>query len=115
MHDAGLAKDYLYTGLDFAVDMDSRIALVGPNGAGKSTLLKLIMEEIRPTVGEIGRNGHLRIGYYNQHSEVAMLTMMIAVMMMMVTIPTATMTSVPMATGSAGPQHVADRIHAKDI
>jgi len=66
---SGKKEDYLYTHLDFAVDMDSRVALVGPNGAGKSTLLKLIMEEIRPCEGEIGRNGHLRIGYYNQHSE----------------------------------------------
>jgi len=66
---SGKAEDYLYTGLDFAVDMDSRVALVGPNGAGKSTLLKLMMDEIRPVVGEVAKNGHLRIGYYNQHSE----------------------------------------------
>jgi ATP-binding cassette subfamily F protein 2 len=66
---SGKKEDYLYTGLDFAIDLDSRIALVGPNGAGKSTLLKLMMEEIIPTVGEVGKNGHLRIGYYNQHSE----------------------------------------------
>jgi len=66
---SGKKEDYLYTNLDFAVDLDSRIALVGPNGAGKSTLLKLMMEEIVPTEGEVGKNGHLRIGYYNQHSE----------------------------------------------
>lgn len=66
---SGKAEDYLYTGLDFAVDMDSRVALVGPNGAGKSTLLKLMMEEIRPVVGDVAKNGHLRIAYYNQHSE----------------------------------------------
>jgi len=66
---SGKAEDYLYTGLDFAVDMDSRVALVGPNGAGKSTLLKLMMEEIRPVKGDVAKNGHLRIGYYNQHSE----------------------------------------------
>jgi len=66
---SGRPEDYLYTNLDFAVDLDSRVALVGPNGAGKSTLLKLMMEEIRPVVGEVSRNGHLRIGYYNQHSE----------------------------------------------
>jgi len=66
---SGKPEDYLYTDLDFAVDMDSRVALVGPNGAGKSTLLKLMMEEIRPVVGDVAKNGHLRIGYYNQHSE----------------------------------------------
>merc|ERR1712195_242121 len=66
---SGKKEDYLYSNLDFAVDLDSRIALVGPNGAGKSTLLKLMMEEITPVEGEVGKNGHLRIGYYNQHSE----------------------------------------------
>eukprot|EP00656_Telonema_subtile_P028504 TRINITY_DN3098_c0_g1_i11.p1 TRINITY_DN3098_c0_g1~~TRINITY_DN3098_c0_g1_i11.p1 ORF type:complete len:609 (+),score=192.07 TRINITY_DN3098_c0_g1_i11:166-1992(+) len=66
---SGKKEDYLYANLDFAIDLDSRIALVGPNGAGKSTLLKLMMEEITPVEGEVGKNGHLRIGYYNQHSE----------------------------------------------
>jgi ATP-binding cassette subfamily F protein 2 len=65
----GKKEDYLYENLDFGVDLDSRIALVGPNGAGKSTLIKLMVEEIRPTEGEISRNQKLRIGYYNQHSE----------------------------------------------
>ena len=55
---SGKPEDYLYTGLDFAIDLDSRIALVGPNGAGKSTLLKLMMEEIHPVVGEVAKNGN---------------------------------------------------------
>merc|ERR1719183_1804503 len=66
---SGKAEDYLYTGLEFGIDCDSRIALVGPNGAGKSTLLKLMEQEITPTEGDIRRNPHLRIGRYNQHSE----------------------------------------------
>merc|ERR1719487_2147570 len=66
---SGKKEDYLYTGLEFGIDCDSRIALVGPNGAGKSTLLKLISLELEPTEGEIRRNAHLRIGRYNQHSE----------------------------------------------
>jgi len=66
---SGKKEDYLYTGLEFGIDCDSRIALVGPNGAGKSTLLKLIEQEIAPTEGDIRRNPHLRIGRYNQHSE----------------------------------------------
>ena len=32
---SGKKEDYLYTGLEFGIDCDSRIALVGPNGAGK--------------------------------------------------------------------------------
>merc|ERR1719217_1381852 len=66
---SGKKEDYLYTGLEFGIDCDSRIALVGPNGAGKSTLLKLISLDIEPSEGEIRRNPHLRIGMYNQHSE----------------------------------------------
>ena len=62
-------QDYLYTGLEFGIDCDSRIALVGPNGAGKSTLLKLMTLTIEPSEGDIRRNPHLRIGMYNQHSE----------------------------------------------
>jgi len=66
---SGKKEDHLYEKLEFGVDLDSRIALVGPNGAGKSTLLKLMLAEITPTVGEVKRNGKLRIGHYNQHSE----------------------------------------------
>jgi len=66
---SGKKEDYLYTDLNFGIDMDSRIALVGPNGAGKSTLLKLMRDEIQPCEGEVKRHGHLRIGQYNQHSE----------------------------------------------
>jgi len=43
---SGKKEDYLYTGLEFGIDCDSRIALVGPNGAGKSTLLKLMLQEL---------------------------------------------------------------------
>lgn len=66
---SGKPEDHLYEKLELGTDLDSRIALVGPNGAGKSTLLKLMLTEIQPTVGEVKRNGKLRIGHYNQHSE----------------------------------------------
>jgi len=65
---SGQKRDYLYKNLDFAVDLDSRVALVGPNGAGKSTLLKLMVGELQATEGQVQRHGHLRIGRYNQHS-----------------------------------------------
>ena len=61
---SGKPEDYLYKGLNFGVDMDSRIALGGPNGAGKSTLLKLMRDELSPVEGEVKRHGHLRIGQY---------------------------------------------------
>lgn len=66
---SGKREDYLYSGISFGVDMDSRIALVGPNGAGKSTLLKLMRDELQPCEGDVRRHSHLRIGQYNQHSE----------------------------------------------
>jgi ATP-binding cassette subfamily F protein 2 len=58
----------LYQGLNFGVDMDSRIALVGPNGVGKSTLLKLMTGKLVSTGGRISRHTHLKIGVYSQHS-----------------------------------------------
>jgi len=66
---SGLKEDHLYENLDLGVDQQSRVALVGPNGAGKSTLLKLMLNEIEPTEGQVKRNGKLRLGHYNQHSE----------------------------------------------
>lgn len=66
---SGKPEDYLYTHLEFGVDCDSRIALVGPNGAGKSTLLKLMIGELQASEGDLTRHSHLRIAYYNQHSE----------------------------------------------
>jgi len=58
----------LYDNVDVGVDMDSRVALVGPNGAGKSTLLKLMLDQLKPTTGEIRKHLHLSIGKYDQHS-----------------------------------------------
>eukprot|EP01121_Diplochlamys_sp_Union-15-3_P008854 TRINITY_DN2378_c0_g2_i2.p1 TRINITY_DN2378_c0_g2~~TRINITY_DN2378_c0_g2_i2.p1 ORF type:complete len:580 (+),score=113.82 TRINITY_DN2378_c0_g2_i2:97-1836(+) len=66
--DFGYSKDkVLYKGLDFGVDLDSRIALVGPNGVGKSTLLKLMVGAIMPLDGMVRRHQHLRIGWFHQH------------------------------------------------
>ena len=57
----------LYQGLDFGLDMDSRVAIVGPNGAGKSTFLKLLEGEILPTQGWINRHTKLRLARFSQH------------------------------------------------
>ena len=53
----------LFRGVNFAVDLDSRIALVGPNGAGKSTLVKLILGELAAQEGHISRNAKLRTAW----------------------------------------------------
>jgi len=60
-------KKWIYRGLEFGIDLDTRVALVGPNGAGKSTLLKLICGELIPSDGLIRRHSHVKIGRYHQH------------------------------------------------
>lgn len=61
-------QQYLFKGLDFGIDMSSRVCIVGPNGVGKSTLLKLLLGDIQPTSGEVIRNRFLKIGRFDQHS-----------------------------------------------
>ncbi len=39
--------------INFTIDQGEFVFIVGPSGAGKSTLLKLILNQIRPTNGEI--------------------------------------------------------------
>ena len=58
---------WLFRGMNFGLDMSSRVCIVGPNGSGKSTIIKLITEEVMPPEGEIRRNPRLRVGVYNQH------------------------------------------------
>lgn len=65
---SGKKSDYLFTGLNFGIDCDSRIALVGPNGAGKSTLLKLMVGENVACEGNVSIKGGISIGRYHQHS-----------------------------------------------
>jgi ATP-binding cassette, subfamily F, member 3 len=57
----------LFRGVNFSIDMTSRIALVGPNGVGKSTLLKLILGELEPQSGTVNRNSKLRMACFTQH------------------------------------------------
>lgn len=59
----------LYSGVDFGVDLQTRVCLVGPNGAGKTTLIKLMMGDLNPTKGQIKRNPHLKISRFTQHFE----------------------------------------------
>ena len=59
--------EILYSGVDFGVDLDSRVALVGPNGAGKTTLLKIMTGELLPVTGNVRPHAHLRISKFTQH------------------------------------------------
>eukprot|EP00998_Keelungia_sp_KM082_P008173 NODE_435_length_1950_cov_87.559517_g428_i0.p1 GENE.NODE_435_length_1950_cov_87.559517_g428_i0~~NODE_435_length_1950_cov_87.559517_g428_i0.p1 ORF type:complete len:605 (-),score=207.84 NODE_435_length_1950_cov_87.559517_g428_i0:41-1855(-) len=60
-------ENRLFTGLEFGLGMDTRIALVGRNGAGKTTLLKVMTGELEPTEGNVESNRHLIVGRFNQH------------------------------------------------
>jgi ATP-binding cassette subfamily F protein 3 len=61
-------SEYLLQGVNFGVDLTSRIAILGANGQGKTTLLNLIMGRLKPLKGTVSINGNLRIGHFTQHS-----------------------------------------------
>ncbi len=45
---------------------DEKVALIGPNGVGKTTLMKIIMEEMKPTSGEIHWGATIENSYFPQ-------------------------------------------------
>ncbi|PBK66913.1 P-loop containing nucleoside triphosphate hydrolase protein [Armillaria solidipes] len=65
---SGKKEDYLYKGLSFGIDMDSRVAILGANGAGKSTLLHLITGVLQPSQGTVSKHAALKLAKYSQHS-----------------------------------------------
>ncbi|KAK7455825.1 ABC transporter ATP-binding protein arb1 [Stygiomarasmius scandens] len=65
---SGKKADYLYQGLSFGIDMDSRLSILGANGAGKSTLLNLITGALQPTEGTVSKHASLKLAKYSQHS-----------------------------------------------
>jgi len=46
-----------------------RIGFLGPNGAGKTTLLKMLIGELEPDSGTVGRGTNVQIAYYDQQRE----------------------------------------------
>ncbi|KAI5821928.1 P-loop containing nucleoside triphosphate hydrolase protein [Schizophyllum commune Tattone D] len=65
---SGKKEDYLYQGLSFGIDMDSRVAILGANGTGKRTLLHHITGVLQPTEGSISKHAALKLAKYSQHS-----------------------------------------------
>lgn len=61
------ADKILYKNLSFAIDMDTRIALVGDNGIGKSTFLKIMLQKVKPLAGKVRHEKVLKYAYYHQH------------------------------------------------
>ena len=62
----GLAKHYgglrAVDDVSFAVKTGSIHGVIGPNGAGKSTLFKMLLDEVRPTKGQVRLFGQLITG-----------------------------------------------------
>jgi ATP-binding cassette subfamily F protein 3 len=60
-------EKYILRNINFAIDMESRIAIVGANGVGKSTLLKLLVGTLGLTSGNSYRNSRLGLSMFTQH------------------------------------------------
>lgn len=56
----------LLEGISACIKPGERIGLLGNNGTGKTTLLRLIMQELRCSVGIIKRSPSVRLGYLPQ-------------------------------------------------
>ena len=57
----------LFSGVNFSINENDRIALMGKNGAGKSTLMKIIAGVVQPTTGSISAPKGTKIAYLPQH------------------------------------------------
>jgi len=66
----GLAQGYdgppLFSGLDLAIEVGERVAIIGPNGIGKSTLLRTLVGEMKPRDGTVKWSENASIGYFAQ-------------------------------------------------
>lgn len=63
----GYGDNVLFQHVNLFLRAGMRIALMGPNGAGKSTLIKLLIAELKPSVGRVEIASDIRIGYFAQH------------------------------------------------
>lgn len=54
--------------INLKFDPDEKVALIGSNGVGKTTLLKIIMEEMKPTSGEVHWGATIENSYFPQNT-----------------------------------------------
>lgn len=57
----------LFSGVNFSISENDKIALMGKNGAGKSTLLKIVAGQNKPTSGSVSAPKEAVIAYLPQH------------------------------------------------
>ena len=60
-------NEELLKNLNFALDMDSKIALLGSNGAGKTTFIKTLTGDLKFQQGNHFSNPKARIALFSQH------------------------------------------------
>jgi len=63
------SKEPLFKNISFNLQRGEMVALVGPNGVGKSTLLKTLVNQLKPTTGQIYFGSHVKVGYYDQEHQ----------------------------------------------
>ena len=61
--------EVVFDGLSLRVYANEKVGMVGANGSGKTTLLRLVLGDVLPDIGNIGKRKGLRIGYLAQESE----------------------------------------------
>ena len=59
-------KKVLFKQINAVIGVHDRIALVGSNGSGKTTLLRMLMDELEPESGSIGKLDYVSVGYLPQ-------------------------------------------------
>lgn len=54
--------------INIKIDPDEKVAIIGANGVGKTTLVKIIMEELKPTSGEVLWGATIESSYFPQNT-----------------------------------------------
>lgn len=55
--------------MDIHIKKGEKVFLLGPNGCGKTTLIKILMGQLRQTLGEYRIGENVIVGYYDQLKE----------------------------------------------
>ncbi|HEX3078442.1 MAG TPA: ABC-F type ribosomal protection protein [Lachnospiraceae bacterium] len=70
----GLSKSFgekhLFSGLNFEIKREEKVAIIGNNGTGKTTILKILNDLIEADAGEMKLGSKVKIGYYDQEHQV---------------------------------------------
>ncbi|MDO5291647.1 MAG: ABC-F family ATP-binding cassette domain-containing protein [bacterium] len=60
----------LFSGIDFDIKREEKVAIIGKNGTGKTTILKIINQIIAADQGEVKLGSKVNIGYYDQEHHI---------------------------------------------